>query len=261
MRLRTVWAVVSMLFVAALVGKPVLGQLIDRTTAPNTANEGIAKSLRGPDRCGTRRRHHAGLVAVHHQSRSCARHPAGPPDLPAQVHPRAGPGPADGRRRGRHRGRPDHRRRPAGQLRRLPRPARGSRRLRRRRRHAARQPRRAAPLRPGTEGDAGRRDHRRPAGHPPPGDRRRPGAVPQNRHPQPRVEQGRSSTTADHRRPERHRRHVARGGRRSRPAGPAVLPARRNDLHPRVRWSARSTPRWGSKRPTRTSSPLAPATE
>jgi hypothetical protein len=32
-------------FIAALVGKPVMGQLIDRTIAPNAANEGIAKSL------------------------------------------------------------------------------------------------------------------------------------------------------------------------------------------------------------------------
>ena len=40
---------------------------------------------------------------------------------------------------------------------------RGSAGVRRRRRHAARQPRRAAPVRPRPEGDAGRRDHRRPA--------------------------------------------------------------------------------------------------
>ena len=53
-----------------------------------------------------------------------------------------------------------HRRRPHRQLRRLPRPPARLGRLRRRRRHAPGQPRRAAPVRPGPEGDAGRRDHR-----------------------------------------------------------------------------------------------------
>ncbi len=45
MRLRTVWAVATLLFVGALFGKPVMGQLIDRTLAPNARELGIAKSF------------------------------------------------------------------------------------------------------------------------------------------------------------------------------------------------------------------------
>ena len=45
MRLRFVWALVSTLFLSVLLGKTVMGQLIDRTIAPNAANEGIAKSF------------------------------------------------------------------------------------------------------------------------------------------------------------------------------------------------------------------------
>jgi hypothetical protein len=44
MRLRIVWALASTLFVGAFFGKTVMGQLVDRTLAPNAANEGIAKS-------------------------------------------------------------------------------------------------------------------------------------------------------------------------------------------------------------------------
>ena len=45
MRVRSVFALAGMLFVGALFGKPVMGQLIDRTMAPNAANLGIAKSF------------------------------------------------------------------------------------------------------------------------------------------------------------------------------------------------------------------------
>jgi hypothetical protein len=44
MRVRMVWTLASTLFVCAFFGKTVMGQLVDRTLAPNVANEGIAKS-------------------------------------------------------------------------------------------------------------------------------------------------------------------------------------------------------------------------
>ena len=50
MRLRSVWALATVLFVGALLSKPVMGQLIDRTLAPNAANQGIAKSFLAADR-------------------------------------------------------------------------------------------------------------------------------------------------------------------------------------------------------------------
>jgi len=45
MRVRSVFALATVVFAGALFGKPVMGQLLDRTLAPNAANEGIAKSF------------------------------------------------------------------------------------------------------------------------------------------------------------------------------------------------------------------------
>ena len=52
--------------------------------------------------------------------------------------------------------------------------------------------------------------------------------------------------------PDAHRQHVGRGGRRSRPARASVLRPGPHHLHPRVRSSARSTPRWAWKASTTT---------
>ena len=74
------------------------GQMIDRTQAPNAANEGIAKSLGGADRRRSRRLEHPGFVVVHHRARSVPRDPARPATLSAQVHAESRAGPAVRRR-------------------------------------------------------------------------------------------------------------------------------------------------------------------
>ena len=192
--------------VSLLVGAPALAQLVDRNLAPNTANEGIAKSY--DEQIGAGR----GSVMVPDSSLFIIdRDPARAIRRGRQIFQRKftrvqGQGPLDRRRLGRHQHRRDHRRRAGGQLRRLPRPAARLGRLRRRRGHASRQPRRAAPVRPRPEGDAGRRDHDRAARDPLAGDRAGQ-PVPLHRHAQP-VRQGDLTTAASPRFSNGTRQHV-----------------------------------------------------
>ena len=141
-----------------------LGQLIDRTQAPNAANEGIAKSLAEQSApvaatCSRRTRPRSSSRAIR-SGRSGA---GGSSSSASSRRPR--PGTGRRRRPRRHRQRDDAHRRGSGrQLRRLSRPAARIGGIRRRRRDPARQPRCAASLRPRPQGDAGRRDHRATCG-------------------------------------------------------------------------------------------------
>ena len=129
------------------------------------------QDVRAGDRRGPRRRLHAGLVAVHHRARSVPRGPARAAAVPAQV--RAQRRPVGRPAPGQHQPRSDDRRRARRFVRRLPRPPARLGRPRRQHVHAARQPRRAPPVRRRAAGDARRRDHHRAAPDPRRRDRHR----------------------------------------------------------------------------------------
>ena len=54
---------------AAALAVPGLGQLVDKTLAPNAANEGIAKSFGGADRHRAWGHFHTRFFGVHHSAR------------------------------------------------------------------------------------------------------------------------------------------------------------------------------------------------
>ena len=204
-------------------GRPARGQMIDRTQAPNGANDGISKSL--AEQVGTGRGdwttpdsssfliYRDPFRAIRRGRQLFQRKFCGPGQRPAVGD---GVGDIDTITR--------HRRRSLGHLRLLPRPAARLGRLRRRRRDAPRQPRRAAPVRAGSEGDAGRRDHggaaRRSA--------TRAVAEAQRRgRRSPRARRQGHPLRHDHRPPDGTLDTSERRGRRSGPSRPAVLRPRR----------------------------------
>ena len=253
MKLRRLGLGAAFALAVTIVAGTAEAQLKDITQiGPTVPGGAINKSFAQQIGAGRGDHVHAGLVALHHRARSLPRDPPRPPDLPAQVHAGAGPRAAHQRRRrqsGLHRRRSQRRGRSGRLLRRLPRPAARLGGLRRRRRHAARQPRRAAPVRPRPEGDAGRRDHDRAARDP------RRGARPG------RGERGGRDAAA--RRQGRQLRHAspptptARSTRRawsaSIPTSASGRSSRRAGRSPSASsWSARSTPRWAWRASTPT---------
>ena len=231
MRFRSVCVLATVLFVGALLGKPVMGQLIDRTMAPNAANLGIAKSFLeqiGVGRGDVNRPNSSLFIINRDPARAIRR---GRQIFQRKFTREQGQGPLTGDGAGNPEidkiigaglmdscagchGRP-----------------RGSCRLRRRRRHAARQPRRPASVRSGTEGDAGRPDYRRLAENPrgrhlgcPPG--------PQDGHQEASRQRhlSHAGLRLDHGVPGRPCGYVTSGRRGSRPPGPPVLRPRRNHV-------------------------------
>ena len=158
--------VIVVCVVVLATGRGILAQLIDRTSALNTSGDGIALSLAeqiGPGRGDWFTEDSSSFIINRDPFRAIRR---GRQLFQRKFTLAEGRGARHGRRRRQHRPRFAHRRGSGRQLRRLPRPAARLGRLRRRRRHAARQPRRAAPVRPRPEGDARRRDDDRAARDP-----------------------------------------------------------------------------------------------
>ena len=212
---------------------PAMGQLVDRTQAPNAANEGIAKSLDQADRRRPRQLDDPGLLVLHHRPRPRPRDPPRPPALPAQVHARPGPGPARRRRRGRHR-RATWPSAPASPT--AAPPATAGRAARPASAATWSPVPTAATLRT-CSASASRRCW--PTRSRPTCARSASGAIADAHQRAPQRDAERCSSKginygSSSPRARRHRRHVGGAGRRPRPARAAVLRPRRDDLHARV---------------------------
>ena len=225
-------------------------QMIDRTQAPNLAKDGIAKSL--AEEIGAGR---GDVVTPDSSAFIIARDPFRAIRRGRQLFQRKftrpqGQGPLARRRRRRRQQRCSRSARVSPTAAPLPRPSARLGRVRRRRRHAPGQPRRAAPVRPRPEGDAGGRDHAaicaRSARA---GDRS--GARAQAAGDAPTDEQG-DRLRLDHRDSERTVDTSQRRRRGPRPARAAVLRARRTRSRSASSSSAPATTRWDCTPPIRT---------
>src|SRR5215831_1884807 len=77
-----------------LLSLPSYAQLVDKHRMPNTANEGITRSLAEEIGPGAGLQNDARFLDVHHQARSVSCHSPRPATIPAQIceSRRAGPG-------------------------------------------------------------------------------------------------------------------------------------------------------------------------
>ena len=235
-------------------GDPVQAQSVDRTRAPNVANEGIAKTLAqqiGADRGDWATPYSSSFIIARDPFRAIRRGRQlfqrkfsyaegqgplagdGAGDLNANIALGAGLTDSCAACHGRPRGAAGS----GGDV--ATRPG---------------QPRRAAPVRPRPEGDAGRRDHRASFARSARAGRRAGARERTLRSASALVSQGHRATARSPRLPDGIRRHFARRRRRPRPARAAVLRPWRQVLDPRVRRrraQRRDGPAGGRPRPRR----------
>ena len=220
-------------------------QLTDLTQTPNAENAGIFKSLEQQIGAGV-----GNINTPGSSTYIIARDPARAVRRGRQLFQRKftlvqgfGPRTQDGI--GNIANRQGHRRRIDRKLRGMPWPAARLRRVRWRRGHATGQPRCAAPVRARPAGNAGRRDHHRPAQHPP--ERHRRGTLPPSIGHTHAVEQG-HQLRFDPRVSQRHGGHQRRARRQPRPAGDGHSSRRATPPRSASSSWARSTTKWGCRR-------------